>query len=107
MTILGNIFLALATLVFLLFDISVLGKEPPRGGDAAMGYGWGIIIFNLIFLGCMTVVAIAIAWKGGFDWIAPSKGARFLLIMLGLLSAVITAALSALNFAKFYKVFKT
>ncbi|MBC7777577.1 MAG: hypothetical protein H7246_19240 [Phycisphaerae bacterium] len=96
MTILGNIFLALATLFFLLFGITVIGKEPPRGGDAVMGYTWGIIIFNLLFLGCMTVVAIAIGSKGGFDWVSPSKGTRFLIVAAGLLAAVITAALSAL-----------
>ncbi len=96
MTILGNIFLALATLIFLLFGISVIGKEAPRGGDAAMGHVWGIILFNLFFLICMTVVAIAIAWKGGFDWVSPSKGTRFMLVAIGLLTAVITAALSAL-----------
>ena len=50
MTILGNIFLGIAALVFLLFVVSVIGKETPRGSDALMGYAWSIILFYLFFL---------------------------------------------------------
>ena len=45
MTILGNIFLCIATLIFLLFASSVIDKDAPRGGDASIGYVWAIIIF--------------------------------------------------------------
>jgi len=96
MTILGNIFLGLAALISFIFASSLMGKEVPRGGDAAVGYVWGVVIFYLLFFVCMTVVAIAIGWKGGFDWISPSKGVRFLLVAFGLLGAMITAALSLL-----------
>ncbi|MFN0175372.1 MAG: hypothetical protein ACKVU0_12035 [Saprospiraceae bacterium] len=96
MTILGNIFLGIAALVFLLFAVSVIGKETPRGSDALTGYAWTIILFNLFFLGCMTIVAIAIGWKGGFDWISPSKGTQFLFVAIGLLATILTAALSGL-----------
>ncbi len=96
MTILGNIFLGIAALVFLLFVVSVIGKETPRGSDALMGYAWSIILFYLFFLVCMTIVAIAIGWRGGFDWISPSKGTQFLFVAGGLLATILTAALSGL-----------
>ncbi len=96
MTLLGNTFLGIAALIFLIFSSSLFGKETSRGGDAAMGYVWGIIIFNLLFFVCMTVVAFSIASKGNFEWISPSKGTQFLMVAFGLLGAVITATLSLL-----------
>jgi len=94
MTILGNIFLCIATLIFLLFASSVIGKDAPRGGDASIGYVWAILIFNLVFLGCMVVVALSIGAKGGFDWISADKGIRFLFVAGGLIAAMITSTLS-------------
>lgn len=94
MTILGNIFLTIATLIFLLFASSVIGKDAPRGGDASIGYVWSIVIFNLVFLGCMIVVALSVGSKGGFDWISADKGTRFLLVTIGLIAAMVTSALS-------------
>jgi hypothetical protein len=96
MAIIGNIFLSIATLIYAIIVSTIFGKAPPRGGDAATGYPMSIILFNLVFLGCMIIAAIAIAWKGGFDWISPNKSSRYLLVAAGLVSAVITAGLSAL-----------
>ena len=94
MTILGNIFLTIATLIFFLFAGAIIGKEPPKGGDGSAGYVWAILIFNLVFLGCMVVIAFSIGAKGGFDWISADKGARFWFVAIGLLGAMVTSALS-------------
>lgn len=96
MTFLGNIFLALATLIFFMIFSAVFIKEQPRGGDAVMGYAWGILLLNLALLVLLALAAIIIAWKGGFDWISPNKTSRYLLVALGLLAAMATSALSAL-----------
>lgn len=97
MSILGNIFLAIASLLFLLFGFSVIGKEAPRGGDAVMGYVWGIILFYLVFFACIAVVAISIGWKGGFEWVSHGKGMQFLLVTTGLFTSLLTAGLSLLS----------
>jgi hypothetical protein len=93
MAIFGNILLALATLVFALILSAVYGKAP-RGADG--GYPMGIVLVYLAFLVCMAIAYILIIAKGGFDWVTPNKITRNLLVGLGLLMAVLTAALSAL-----------
>lgn len=95
MTIFGNIFLVLATLLFFLLLSTVYGKAP-SGPDSGMGYTWGLIIFNLAFLACIFVVAIAIASKGGFDWVSDSKSSRYLLVYGGLIMAIFAATLTGL-----------
>ena len=96
MSFIGNLFLVLASLVYLGLNLSSLGKQAPRGGDSLMGYAWGNILLYLVLLGCLLVATVAIAWKGGFDWISPAKGTRYLLVALGLVTPVLTAALCAL-----------
>ena len=44
----------------------------------------------------MIVVAISIGFKGGFDWISSGKTSRFLLVSVGLLSAVFAVTISSL-----------
>lgn len=72
------------------------GKTPPKGGDAVMGYAWTVIILNLLFLAGCILIASIIGWKGGFSWVASSPAKRFLIVSIGLLSAVITSALAGL-----------
>jgi len=96
MAIIGNIFLILASLVYFALISALYGKTPPRGGDAAVGYVWGIIYFNLAFFACMFLSTLFIAWKGGFDWISLNKSARYIIVIFGLLAAIITSALSGL-----------
>lgn len=95
MTIFGNIFLVLATLVFFILLATVFGKAP-SGPDAGMGYTWGLIILNLVFLACMVLVSMAIAWKGGFDWVSTSSSSRYLLVFGGLVMAMFAAGLTGL-----------
>lgn len=96
MSILGNFFLAI--LLFLsVYSISLIyGKEPPTSGDAVMGYPWAVIYLHLGYLVCLVFITGATAWKGGFDWISPSWGLRYLLVWGGLLLMVITSGASAM-----------
>ncbi|MCC6462166.1 MAG: hypothetical protein IT260_16990 [Saprospiraceae bacterium] len=96
MSFIGNLFLVLSLLVYLALNFTDLGKQPSRGGDALMGYALGNVLVYLVLLACLTVATIAIAWKGGFEWISPHQPTRFLLVASGLLLAVLTAGLSAL-----------
>lgn len=96
MTVLGNIFLTLATFIYVVILSSAYGDKPPQSGDAAGGYAMGTILFELAFLGCMVIATFAVGWAGGFDWISSGKSTRFVLAALGLLTITLVAALSAL-----------
>lgn len=93
MSILGNFFLILATISFLVLQ-SPSFRRPPPGGDAGVGYAWGIIIFNLAFAVCMLVVALSIGTKGGFEWVSPKRSTRTAVVVIGLLATLITCTLS-------------
>ncbi len=94
MAIIGNILLVIATLIFFALASILLSKAPK--GDGLMGYAWGIIILNIAFLICMILVTLIVAGKGGFEWVAEKKSNRFWFVTIGLLTAIITAALSGL-----------
>ncbi|MBK8195798.1 MAG: hypothetical protein IPK76_22320 [Lewinellaceae bacterium] len=96
MTTLGNIFLALSTLIYLVMLSSIYGAKPPQSGDAAMGYPIGVILLNLAFLAFMGLTTGIIAWKGGLEWVAADKTSRYALLVFGLLGIVIVNALSGL-----------
>ena len=96
MTFVGNLFLGISILLFFLIFTEVYLKDHARGGDAVMGFAWGIIFANLFFLGCMTIVAVVIGMKGGFDWIGQNTLSRYLLVIFGLFFSVLAAALTAL-----------
>jgi len=91
MTILGNIALLLATLVYVVILVAAYGKTPATSGDAAGGYALGAILFHLVLTGLLIVVAVGIAWQGGFDWM-PNP--RYLLVGAGLLATMVVAGLS-------------
>lgn len=95
-TLFGNLALVVATLVYLaLFNMMYLQKGP-KTGDAAMGYGLGIIFGFLVMLVCLVIAAAVIGWKGGFDWVGKSGGSRFILVAGGLLAAMVASFLSAM-----------
>lgn len=96
MTLIGNILLFISVLIW-FSQISVLYfKKAPRGGDAAVSYIWGIIFQYIAFSVCMALALIMVAGEGGFNWIPATKGMKYLLVILGFLSAMVTTALSAL-----------
>lgn len=95
MTIIGNSLLFIATLISVSLVTALYGKTP-KGGDAVVSYLWGIIFINAAFWICMNLVSVIIAFKGGFDWISPSKTTRYLLVFSGLFIICLTTALSSL-----------
>lgn len=96
MTIIGNIFLVLSSIIYFILLSTVYGKEPPRGGDAAVGYPMGVMIFTLAFFVCMTIATICVAYKGGFDWVSAASTTRNWLVTLGLVTAVVTLGMAAI-----------
>jgi hypothetical protein len=96
MTFIGNILIIISTFIYLALVSALFGKEPPRGGDGVVGYYWGIIYLNVAFFVCMCMVTFIIGYKGGFTWISPGRLTRVVIISTGLLSAIITSALSGL-----------
>ncbi len=96
MTIIGNVFLTIAALLFMVLLSALYGKVPSRGGDAAMGFSLGIIMLNIAFFVCMLIVTLIIYTKGGFEWVAADKFLRLFFVFGGLIFSCLTAALSAL-----------
>jgi uncharacterized protein YlxP (DUF503 family) len=96
MTLTGNLLLCIAAVFYFLLQNALFGKEPPRAGDAAVGYVWSILIINLVFIICMISVCCIIGSKGSFSWVSSTPSARFFLTAAGLLASLITIATSSL-----------
>ena len=95
MTILGNLFLGLAALLYLAFLKIVYGPAPPQGGDAAGQYPFTVVLLSLLLFGALSVAALATGWKEGFSWISPHKSGRLLWVALVLAVFLLTAVFSA------------
>ncbi len=95
MNVIANVFLSLASLVFLLMVVDLYLKPGSRGGDAAVGHAWAVFILNAAFFVFVALAAAAIGWRGGFQWVAGGSGARFVLVALGVLSSVFASGLSS------------
>lgn len=91
----GNIFLGLAALI-LFYLVTSFYSKPMPGGDAGVGYAWGIIILNLGFVVSMGIVALIIGWKGGFEWVSATKSTRILYVTISVLATLIFAGLAGL-----------
>lgn len=95
MSIIGNIILGIAA--FILFTlVNSFYSKPMPGGDAGVGYAWGIIMLNLGFVITMGIVALIIGWKGGFEWVSSTKSTRTLYVTVSVLAALLFAGLSGL-----------
>lgn len=79
MTILGNIFLVLAALLYCIYLYVVYQDGAERSGDAAGGGGYGVavLLFSVVFAGLMLVVAIAVTAKD------PMKQMSAILVFTG------------------------
>ena len=95
MSIIGNIILGIAALILFSLVNSFYNKPMP-GGDAGVGYAWGIIILNMGFVICMGIVALIIAYKGGFEWVAATKSTRTFYVTVSVIAVLIFAGLSGL-----------
>jgi hypothetical protein len=97
MSLIANLFLTLATLLYFSSLSPLYFKSAPKGGDAAVSYVWGIIFIYLGFLVCMAIPTGIIAWKGGFQWTGSTGTRRFAWVAGTLVMAVLTIAISALS----------
>lgn len=99
MIVIGNILLAFAALLYVLLLSAAYGRPPSNAGDAAGGYAMSVLLFSLVFAGCMAMAAALIGAKGAFGWIGSSGASRFALVAAGLLSILIVSGMStALKF---------
>lgn len=96
MSLIANIFLALATLLYFSSLSAIYFKDAPKGGDAAMGYVWGLIFIYLGFLICVAIPTGIIGWKGGFQWTGSTGTQRFAWVTATLILSVLAVAVSAL-----------
>ena len=97
-TLFGNICLTLATLVSGLMVSSIFNYKPPQGGNGgAAAYPIWMLLLHVALLGLLVLATIAIARKGGFDWVSPNKLIRYLLVTAGLLMAVYTLVICAMS----------
>jgi len=94
MIIIGNIFLALASLIYgVMFYAMYL--DDAKGQDASMGYGYLTIAANLAFFVCMGISTICIAKNDGFDWLPQNY--RYFMVTVGFVSILITNFLFAIS----------
>ncbi|NUO03488.1 MAG: hypothetical protein HUU01_22980 [Saprospiraceae bacterium] len=96
MIVTGNIFLTLATFIYVFILASAYGEKPAASGDAVGGYAMGIILFEMAFWGCMIIVAVATGSNGGFGWISVHSSTAWGLAFLGLLTIAIATSFAAL-----------
>lgn len=82
MTVIGNLFLAIASLVSILILNLVYGAHN-RGGDAGVGYAWSLFLSLLVFVVCMGIVALSIGAKGGYAWVGAPGTARTMWVLGG------------------------
>lgn len=88
MIILGNFFLALAALAFLLVCNLIYFTKMP-GGDAGVGYAWSLLFGIAGFSVCLAIVTAIIGLQGGFGWVGASGSQRTLLVLGGLILVLI------------------
>jgi hypothetical protein len=96
-SLLANIFLSIASLIFFLMVVELHLKPAPRGGDYAVGHAWAVFILNLAFFACIALAAAAIGSRGGFQWAAAGSGARFWLVVFGTVAVALASAMSTLG----------
>ncbi len=90
MTIAGNFFLILSTIVFFYFLMASF--KPVPGGDARMGHAFVFaIVFPILFSGSLGILTLILAFKGAFEWISPLAATRTWLVVGGWLSIVFVA----------------
>lgn len=95
MSFIGNVLVGLAALI-LFYLVNSFYSKPVPGGDAGVGYAWGIIILNLGFVICMGIVALIIGYKGGFEWVAAAKSTRTLYTTVSIIAILLFAGLAGL-----------
>ena len=80
MTAIGNFFLILAGLIYLLMSPMLFSRRPPPSGDYGVGHAWTLLIGNALITLCLATATAIIAWKGGFSWVAGPGAPRFVIV---------------------------
>ncbi len=88
MILLGNFFLAIAALAFLLVCNLIYFTKMP-GGDAGVGYAWSLLFGIAGFSVCLAIVTAIIGSQGGFGWVGAPGSQRTLLVLGGLILVLI------------------
>lgn len=88
MTVIGNLFLGIASLVSILILNLVYGVHN-RGGDYGVGYAWSLFLSLLVFVVCMGIVALSIGAKGGYAWVGAPGTARTMWVLGGFALAML------------------
>lgn len=88
MLIIGNLFLGIAAVIFLLILNLTFLRTPP-GGDAGVGYAWTLIFGVLGFSICLGIVTAIIGKAGGFGWIEANSFPRWAIVLLGFLVVLV------------------
>ncbi|CAN5467295.1 hypothetical protein BH09BAC4_BH09BAC4_49880 [soil metagenome] len=92
----------LAYIVFVITVLFFIGlalltvSEPSRGGDSAMGNGWGVIYVSLGFAVSSLLLLLIVRSTGGYNWVAQKAGTRTLLLLVFWLSMSITTLFGAI-----------
>ena len=84
MTGIGNIFIGLSAVLFMV-SINLLYGNHSRSGDAGVGYAWSLVLTLFGLMVSLTIVTLIIANKGGFSWISSSGASRTMIIIGGYL----------------------
>ncbi len=100
MTTLGNIFLVIAIIFYLIFAFLILTNQAgrPGSGDAGVEYSYIAGFFNLAFSFCVIIITIAISRQGGFHWVSSGASVRNIVIIFSLLAVLVSCVIgSVLN----------
>lgn len=92
MTILGNVFLSLAALIYLVPLQFILRDESSRRNDG--GLLWATVFFiGPLWLLIGAAMGIATA-RGGTDWLPVGRGAQYLVVIVAAISLMVTSGVS-------------
>lgn len=89
MNIIGNFALIVASIIYLALTYGTLFKNPPKGGDAVVGYAWMLIMGGGVISLCLLVTTGMLAWSGKLEWVNQVPQKRNFLILVGIVMIVV------------------
>ncbi len=95
MIVIGNIFLVLATLIYVIFLAEVYDDKTDQSRATAIGSQKRIVLLMRSFLAFVGIAALSAGMNGGFEWISDDTRIMWTLAGLGILCLVFVTAQSA------------
>ncbi|MCB0645911.1 MAG: hypothetical protein KDC49_04575 [Saprospiraceae bacterium] len=89
MNVIGNLALVVASIIYLVLTNETLFKNPPRGGDAVVGYAWMLIMGGGLISLCLLITTGMLAWTGKLDWVNQLPQKRNFLILVGIVIIIV------------------